>query len=339
MKLEPTEGRKSSVIHVVVLVGLLAIGTALRAAYLTARPVWYDEAITIFQAKSGFSYILSHYFQGSNPPVAYLVYRLWILIFGDSQISFEIVSVIFGIGSLYLMYQIACRVFDRITANIALVLLTFSSYHIFTCQQIRAYSLACFLALLSIDQLVCFLQKRHKKHLIAWGAVGITMVLTHFYTVFLFLVQILLLIQRYAHYKKIDRLKTWHIYTGGSAVIVWVTYLAIFLVKKFHFFPIYPRPHAAWADLQLVLQSIFFLSPALVVISCMIVTVFLVKYFWKEKHSDHAEKPFVVFLISWIFISIVVPLLISQTMPSFFYVRYYIFTHLAWILLTAIAVR
>jgi hypothetical protein len=38
-------------------------------------------------------------------------------------------------------------------------------------------------------------------------------------------------------------------------------------------------------------------------------------------------------------ISISIPLIISRFIPSFFYVRYYIFTHLAWVLLTALAIR
>ena len=319
---------------------LAVIGLMLRAAYLTARPIWYDEAITIFFAQSGISYIGQHFWHGSNPPLAYFIYAAWGYVFGPSQMSYEWVSVLFGAASLYWIYRTGKTLFDEQAGFFALLLLAFSSYHLFVSQQIRSYSMTCFFVLLSIEQLFRYYQTGKRINLWGWIAGSLLMLASHFYTVFLFAVEIGFLLIHLVDpaRKKINTAR--NIY-GGLAAFLLAFLIAIYpILHKHGVFQFYPRPFAGLGDLLLTLQSVLFLSKPLVVLSLGLVAWCLYQGMRKgsgnEFHLDHRRA--VHFLCVWVLISLTIPFLFSQFVPSFFYVRYYIFTHLAWVLLTAFSI-
>ncbi|GEM_PF-4603394 len=321
----------------ILFVLLLGIGYALRAAYLTVRPVWYDEAITLFYARSGFSYIWENFLHGSNPPLAYFFYRGWMLLFGESQLAFEMVAVLFGVATLWMMYRVGSLLFDEITGWIAALLLTFSHYHLFFSQQIRGYSMACFFVLLSIDQFFRFVRSGKASALLGWVSASLVMIGLHFYTFFLLAAECLGWFAIFFSKKRKARFDyTLPIYVGGSLGILAFVWGAILAFQRYGLFPFYPRPRALVSDLEFVLQSVFFLAKPLVFLSVFLVAgvCFLYGKRILEKHRDEFY-----FLGAWFVISIATPLLISRFIPSFFYVRYYIFTHLAWVLFTACAIR
>ncbi len=317
-----------------------AVGLAIRLGYLTDRAIWYDEAITIFFAKSGFSYIWNHFLHGSNPPFAYFFYRSWILLFGESQLSFELVSVLFGAASIFLIGRVAGRMFGERSGYVAAFLLTFSSYHLFISQQIRGYSIAVFFCLLSLDYFFSYAALRRRRDFTGWLIAGFVMMGVHLYTCFLFAVEILAFFvhQSVGHSlaprsgERVEvRGRTIFIYSAGCIFILAGCVAGIFAAQKLNLFPYYERPQANFADLKLVLQSVFFLSKPLVGMSLALV-VFGV---FQSLRAKDKRSETMIFLTVWLGVSILVPLIISRFIPSFFYVRYYIFTHVAWILLTA----
>jgi len=309
-----------------ILAILLALtGFCLRLTGLTDRPIWYDEAITIFNAQSGFESIWHRFAHGSNPPFAYFFYQIWQSIFGNSQLSYEIVSVLFGSVAVVLIYKVGEILFDEEVGLIAAALLAFSSYHLFVSQQIRGYAMACLFALASIYRLFKFFQTSKRSDLAGWLIASLLMMTTHFYTVFLFAVEILAW-----RANKNKKQKSAFIYLTGGALILLAAVAGIQMIRILNIFPFYPRPHANFSDFSLVLQSVFFLSKPVVIISLALVV-------WRFKDFKQNNK--LQFLFAWFLISLAVPFVISWFVPSFFYVRYYIFTHLAWILMTAFAVR
>lgn len=329
-----------------ILAILLAIaGFCLRLPGLTDRPVWYDEVITIFNAQSGFTSIWHRFIHGSNPPFAYFFYHAWQLIFGSSQFSYEIVSVLFGALAIILTFKIGELLFDGEAGLIAAALIAFSSYHLFVSQQIRGYAMACLFALASIYRLFKFLKTSKRFDLAGWLVASFLMMATHFYTVFLFAVEILAFVIARRSVRRRSNLGTQiastpinmsrnddacKIYLIGGALILFAAVAGIQIIRILNIFPFYPRPHANLSDLFLVLQSTFFLSKPVVVASILLVV-------WRFKDFTGNDK--LQFLLAWFLISLIVPFVISWFVPSFFYVRYYIFTHLAWILMTAFTIR
>lgn len=316
-----------------ILLAVVLIGLAIRLFQLTARPVWYDEAITIFNAKSSLSYIWTHFMRGSNPPFAYFFYHTWIRIFGESQFSFEMVSVFFGVLSIIAIYHLGKMMFNTTTGIAAAVLLSLSSYHLFVSQQIRGYSMACFFALISIYEMRGYIKKREQPLLAGWLISSFLMVGTHFYTFFLFASEFFTLV--YFTRKKFKSMSLGIYYLIIFSFILGLSACLILAIKTFHIFPFFERPFATQADVQLVLQSIFFTSQNLALFSIVLVVFY---FFYARRNKTNSEFNDVSFLIFSVGVSIGVPLIISQFVPSFFYVRYFIFSHLIWVVLVAAAI-
>lgn len=125
---------------------ILAVGLLFRLISLN-QSLWLDEATTALVSKMSFSDIFSKFLPGDfHPPFYYLLMKLWVLVFGTSEISLRVPSVIFGIGIIYFVYLITKKIFSEKTANIASLLAATSGLLIYYSQEARMYSLTAFLA-------------------------------------------------------------------------------------------------------------------------------------------------------------------------------------------------
>ncbi len=127
-------------IWVVVILGLV-----LRLISLN-QSIWLDEATTALAAKMPLTDIFTKFLPADfHPPFYYLLMKGWVGIFGSSEIALRIPSVIFGVATIYFIYLIAKKFFDRKVAVIASALAASSGLLIYYSQEARMYSLAAFL--------------------------------------------------------------------------------------------------------------------------------------------------------------------------------------------------
>lgn len=110
------------------------------------QSLWLDEATSALVAKMSFSDIFTKFLPGDfHPPLYYLILKFWTSVFGFSEISLRIPSVIFGIGTVYLTYLIAKKIYNNKTALVSAALIATSGLSIYYSQEARMYSLAAFL--------------------------------------------------------------------------------------------------------------------------------------------------------------------------------------------------
>ncbi|MHC9544643.1 MAG: glycosyltransferase family 39 protein [Vulcanimicrobiota bacterium] len=128
---------------------LLSIGAFLRFYRLGWHSIWADEGGSILVAgmniHSMFSFIIH---QDAHPPLFFLILH-GVLALGRSEFLLRVPSALFGILSLALTYGIARRLFNTVTARIALFLMAFSAAQIYITQEIRMYPYYISLSLLS----------------------------------------------------------------------------------------------------------------------------------------------------------------------------------------------
>jgi 4-amino-4-deoxy-L-arabinose transferase-like glycosyltransferase len=125
---------------------ILAFGFIARLVVLN-QSLWLDEAIGAIVVKT-FTFrdiLLKFPLSDNHPPLYYLILKAWTLLFGYSGISLRMPSIIFGIGAIYFVYQIAKK-FTKVNPLIPAVLLATSPLAIYYSQEARMYSLAAFLA-------------------------------------------------------------------------------------------------------------------------------------------------------------------------------------------------
>jgi mannosyltransferase len=129
---------------------IVALATILRLVAIN-QSLWLDEATTAMVSKMPVSDIFTKFLPGDfHPPVYYLILKYWTDIFGYSEFSLRLPSIVFGISTVYVIYLIARELNWKLKngnwklPEVAAILLATSGLHIYYSQEARMYSLAAF---------------------------------------------------------------------------------------------------------------------------------------------------------------------------------------------------
>src|SRR3989344_5285403 len=105
---------------------------------------WLDEAISALVVKNySFFGIIKDFLPGdTHPPFYYLLLKIWSMVFGYGEVPLRILSVFFGVSTLYIVYLIGVKLVDKKTGIIASIMLATSPLHIYYSQEVRMYALS-----------------------------------------------------------------------------------------------------------------------------------------------------------------------------------------------------
>lgn len=132
--------------HVILTAFIFIIALSLRFYQLGHECLWIDEVSSIDQALRPLPELFSGFIRG---PFYYFLLRFWIKLFGLSEFSLRLPSVVFAVASVYLTYRLGKIMFSRFVGQTGALFLSISLFHIFFSQEVRHYSLWVFLTLLS----------------------------------------------------------------------------------------------------------------------------------------------------------------------------------------------
>lgn len=129
---------------------LLIIGAGLRLYLLADKSIWLDEAFSITISQHGLLDMLHLIVRtDTHPPLYYLVLKLW-LILGDGEMQTRLLSALFSLASIPLMYYLAVLIYnDKRVGLIAATILAFSPFQVWYAQETRMYAMLIFLVLAS----------------------------------------------------------------------------------------------------------------------------------------------------------------------------------------------
>jgi len=128
---------------------ILLLGLILRLIALN-QSLWLDEAIGAIVVKNQtlFQIITEFIKHDNHPPLYYLTLKLWSGLFGYSEVSLRSLSVLFGLGTIFLTYKFG----EKLSKNVGIIgaiLMATSQFHIYYSQETRMYSMAAFLGILA----------------------------------------------------------------------------------------------------------------------------------------------------------------------------------------------
>ena len=130
---------------------IILIGIFLRLYQLGSNSLWLDEAISVWFANESLGNIIIKQTSADvHPPFYYIVLSLWINVFGNGEFEVRLLSAIFGILSIPLLYLIVKDLFGNLPALISALMLALSPFHVYYSQEARMYSILTFFVLLSI---------------------------------------------------------------------------------------------------------------------------------------------------------------------------------------------
>ena len=138
---------------------ILLLGLIIRLILLD-QSLWLDEAINVVNAKnlSLLDFITKYPIGDFHPPLYFAILWIWGHVFGFSEISVRLPSVILAVATLGLTYLIGKDLFSKKIGLLTALILTLAPLHIYYSQEARMYSLSCFAAALSFYFLIRLVQ-------------------------------------------------------------------------------------------------------------------------------------------------------------------------------------
>lgn len=159
---------KKKIISISVISIIMIVGIIFRLLYLHAD-IWYDEACSWFTAKQSFPMgIMDNllHLDLQHTPLYFFLLHLWIKLFGDSEVAMRILSLLFGIGTLPLVYIATKKITNNKIALFSLAISAVSPLLVLFSAEVRMYPMVVFLVVLSLNFLIDFEQTKSTKSLV-----------------------------------------------------------------------------------------------------------------------------------------------------------------------------
>ncbi|MFH1397313.1 MAG: glycosyltransferase family 39 protein [Candidatus Omnitrophota bacterium] len=151
-----------------ILFSILFIGIFLRLYNLTGKSIWYDEACSLNQAAYSWNDIFFHN-DINHPlpkPVYFILLKSWAVLSGYNEFSVRLLSVIFGVISIFAIYKLGKIMFGEKTGLISAFLIAISPYNIYYSQQARYYTLFLILSLTSMFFFIKIITGKESKRIL-----------------------------------------------------------------------------------------------------------------------------------------------------------------------------
>lgn len=159
---------KKKLLNILFIIGVAVATIGLRVLFLNTD-IWYDEACSWFTAKQSFPVGIIHNLLTidlQHTPLYFFLLHFWIKLFGDFEISMRILSLIFGIATVPMVYIVSKKITTPIVSKFATVLAAISPILVLFSVEVRMYPMVIFLVLVSLNYLIDFEQKNDKKSLV-----------------------------------------------------------------------------------------------------------------------------------------------------------------------------
>ena len=167
---------------------ILTAGLILRFFKLD-QSLWLDEAIGALAVRDlSYREIFTSFLVVDNhPPLYYLLLKFWTTVFGYSEISLRMPSVIFGLGTIYMTYLLGKKLFNSEKGSlVSTILLSTSQFHVYYSQEARMYSMVAFFAVLAVYSFLHLFEDRSNfKYWLLFSSSITVMVFTDYMPVFL----------------------------------------------------------------------------------------------------------------------------------------------------------
>ncbi len=175
-------------------ISLLALGVRLQN--LTYHSVWFDEAMSIYWARSTPARIVEvglNLVEDRLPPLYYLLLHGWRLAAGDGEFAYRFPSVVLGVLLVPIVFCLGRELFGRRVGVLAALLSALSPFLVWYSQEARMYALAVLLATLgswlffrAVDSTIRHRGVSHSLPLwLGYGLCALAGLYTHLYTGFL----------------------------------------------------------------------------------------------------------------------------------------------------------
>jgi mannosyltransferase len=308
---------------------MILLATAVRLFHLGKQSLWIDEAwsfaVAVAPLKISLENILA---TGNHVPLYFLMLRPVSLI-GGSETILRFPSVVFGVLSIPMIYQVGRLCLGKSAGLLGAFLLALNPFHLWYSQEARMYSMVAFSVLGSI---YFFLRAIKENALKSWGGLVIFSALaygTHYFALQIALVQFAFILCRFPILYRAFR--KW-IICQGLAFLPIIPWLIAYFSQEVVAIGIgwITRP-TLLAPLETLWTFTSSCDSILTPIGLFFVGLLLLQGFLSRQPSHRDHK---LFLALWLVLPIMATWLISQRRPIYVH-RYLIIALPAYLVLLA----
>ena len=291
---------------------------------------WRDEAFSYLMARLPIHKLLWFTAQDANPPLYYLVLKVWMSVFGFSEVALRSLSFIFFWATIYVAFLIMKEVFKISTKKSLFYLLLFIinpflHYYAF---EARMYSMMAFIATLLFYSLM-------KKKYRLYTYVALAALFTHYFLIFVIASQTLFF---FFTSHKTERIVFFQSLFKG--ILWYVPWIIILVLAKPPISQSFWLSSPSWSDIVLLPAIILtgYEKDAWIVIRYLpIISLGIsVILFFGYKHTiTHQKRLHLLLLVGW---SLGIPLgiFILSFFKPLFLPRYFIFSSVGITLLLVV---
>jgi 4-amino-4-deoxy-L-arabinose transferase-like glycosyltransferase len=219
---------------VLLLLTLLAFG--LRVYGLDYQPLRGDESFSIQFSAHELDWLFPNIANiEPNPPLYYLLLHYWMAVLGQSEFATRFLSLLFGVISVPIIYQLARSMGRPNVGILASTLVAINPFQVWHAQDVRNYTVWPALSMASLVFLLLALREGRLKYWVGYVGLALLSVYTHYYDLFLLLFQNLFFLAVVACYSRTKGVPgarrrvpvfTWLISQGFLAVsfVPWLIY-------------------------------------------------------------------------------------------------------------------
>lgn len=338
--------------YLILLIFLL--GLALRIYDLAGESIWYDEAVSVVASRLGIGELIKWIIEtkDGNPPLYYLILHYWVPVFGDSEFMSRLPSAIFGSLSVFGIYAVGIRLFNKKTGLIAALFIATSYFHIRYAQEARAYTLMVLLSLVSIYCLLRITDSKKRVFGFFYVISSALMMYTHYFGAFIIILQNIFCFTLFIMDGKIGELSTrkW-ITLQGIMGLLFLPGLLLWakvslMIEKTGFWIPEPTLADLIAYLRVYAGTKYLLVIFIIFALLSVVNIgkireskgiknLLIKFGDQSGSTSITNGGVIYLLCLWLFVPIVIPYVISILASPVLIVRYTICASLALYLLSA----
>jgi mannosyltransferase len=290
---------------------VVALASILTVIYLGKKSLWQDEAASVILAKQDwetFSLVMS---RRTNMQLYHMMLHWWIQI-GQSEFIVRSLSAIFALATVPVIYALGATIFGLRVGILAALLLAVNAFFIQYAQEARAYSLVLLLVTLSSYFFLISIERPSWRSWVGYVICSTLAVYSHLFAVFVFLTQgvsLVFLRRRDVQWRSLLISEaavilmtlplTIKVLSGGKFGLSWMPQPNLYsLVRVFY--------HLAGGSLPLLIG--YFLL-------CFYTLIIAIRTFVKYKRSVESWHYF--FILTWLFIPIVLSFFYSLYKPIF----------------------
>lgn len=174
-------------LDILVLVLGLAVFLTITLINAPRASIWFDEAFSAYITQFNFWDIARYTASDVHPPFYYWVLKLWVSLFGTTDLAYRSLSIVFGAGVISTAFFLTRKLFGRKVSWVTLLLLIVSPMLIRFSDEARMYTLAALIVVAATYVLIKATETNSRKLWILYGVLVSLGMWTHYFTAFAWL--------------------------------------------------------------------------------------------------------------------------------------------------------